>query len=317
MHNQLLLIGSTGLIGSACKKLLLELNSFKLLTPSKKELNLLCKESTVSYFKKHLPSYVILAAGLSAGISYNQTYSFDMIHTNLTMQLNAFHAANEIKVERMIFFGSSCMYPKFCKQPMQEKDLFSGVLEPTSLSYSIAKLSGLQLAKSANTQHKNDRFLTVIPNTVYGPNDHFDEEKGHVIPSLIQRFYEAKKKNISEVILWGDGSPKREFIHSSDVARATVFLLTKKGIPHPINIGTQKEVSIYDLAENLKKILGFHGPIYWDKTKPNGSPRKLLDSSQLQSLGWSPKTSLNQGLQETCKWYIAQRKSHEKDPLFL
>lgn len=303
MLHKLLILGSHGLIGSACQRLFSKDPSYKLLCPTHLELNLFEQDAVAAYFETHLPDYVILAAGVVGGILYNKNHPAEILWKNLRIQLNVFEMAHHVAVKKLLFFGSSCMYPKECSQPMSESCLYTGILESTSISYAVAKLAGVQLAQSYNEQYKTDRFLAVIPNTVYGPNDHFDPTIGHVIPSLIVRFHHAKEKGISQVILWGDGTPRREFIHSDDLASAVSFLLSHPTFSTPLNIGVGYDVTIQELALLVKKCVGYEGEIVWDKTQPNGTHRKLLDNQIISQMGWEHKIDLIEGVQSTYEWY--------------
>ncbi|MBS0653753.1 MAG: GDP-L-fucose synthase [Verrucomicrobia bacterium] len=311
MRKKLLIFGSTGLIGSACKRHFLEENSFDLLMPLRNEVDLLNQDQVRSYFIKNKPDYVILAAGIVGGIQYNATFPADFIVKNLTMQLNAFAAANETEVKKFIFFASSCMYPKVCEQPMKEELLLTGPLEQTSASYAIAKIAGIQMAKAYNQQYQTDRFAAVIPNSVYGPNDNFSPEKGHVLSVLIQRFHKAKMANDPSILLWGTGEPRREFIYSDDLAAAIGFLLPQTNIPLPLNIGVGYDISIKELAEHLANVVGYQGEILWDTTKPNGTLKKLLDNQKITKLGWEPSVSFEEGIHQTYNWYLTNEISHE------
>ncbi len=304
MSEPTLLLGSTGLIGSACKR---RFSDHNLLCPSRQELDLLNEARVNAYFAQHKPTYVILAAGLVGGIHANKTYPADFITTNLKIVLNVFTAANNFRVKRLLFFASSCMYPKVCPQPMFEELMFTGHLEPTSLSYAVAKLAGMQMARAFNQQTQTDRFAVLIPNTVYGPNGDFDPEKGHVISVLIARFHQAKCERLPSISLWGTGTPRREFIFADDVASAAQFVLNKSNLPIPLNVGIGYDVSIKELADLIAKIVGYEGKVVWDSTKPDGAERKLLDSSKLMALGWKATVDLEGGIKATYEWY----KKHE------
>lgn len=309
MSKTLLIVGSTGLIGSACKRYFK--GNYRLLSPSREELNATDKNNVETYFKKERPDYVILAAGLVGGIQFNQRYPADLITENLMMQLTIFEAANRISVKRLIFFASSCMYPKFAPQPMEESSLFTGPLEPTSLPYATAKLAGMQMAKAYNAQYQTDRFITLIPNTVYGPHDEFNPEKGHVIPSLITRFHAAKMKNHPSITLWGDGSPRREFLHANDLARIAHLALDHSSLPPFLNVGVGYDITIKKLAKTIQEVVGYSGKIEWDLTKSNGAPRKLLNSEKLRALGFQPSITFEEGIAATYEWYL----KHDQIPI--
>lgn len=307
MDKTILIIGSRGLIGSASVCHFKNKEGAQLLCPSRQELDLLDSKQTLSYFKTHPIDQVIIAAGLVGGIKYNQTYPADFITKNLAMQLNIFHAAQEAEVEKVIFFASSCMYPKECPQPMKEEFLLTGALEPTSLSYALAKLTGVQMARSYNSQYNTNRFVAVIPNSVYGPHDNFDPETGHVMSSLIARFHEAKIMEAPSITLWGTGEARREFIFADDVACAVATLLSRSELPVPINLGVGKDVSIKELAECVANVVGYEGVLKWDTTKPTGTLKKLLDSTKIESLGWKPQVDLKTGIDITYQWYLQNK----------
>jgi len=297
--------GHNGLIGSAfCRRF--EKNSYtRVVTASRSELDLTCKVSTSDFFRDHKPEVVILAAGKVGGIVANRDFPADFINENLSIQLNVLNAAHHNGVKRLIFFGSSCMYPRNSMQPMKEDYLFTGHLESTSIAYAMAKYAGLQMCLAFNKQYKNNHFISVIPNSVYGPNDNFDLNNSHVLSALIRKFHEAKEKNELSVTLWGTGMPRREFIYVDDVVDACVFLLRSNlnNIEFPINIGTGEDVTIQDLSQKIGDIMGYDGKTIWDHTKPDGASRKLLDSSQIKKLGWQSKVSLLNGLNLTIKKY--------------
>ena len=262
-----------------------------------------------AFFDHERPEVVILAAGRVGGIIENQARGADFIAENLAIQLNVFGAAQKTNVQRLVFFASSCMYPRDCVQPMPENALLSGKPEPTSLPYAISKLAGVYACLAYNQQIGDNRFLPVIPNSTYGPNDNFDPLSAHVLAALIRRFAEARRSNAPSITLWGTGTPRREFIHADDVADACVFLLDADHSVNdlPINIGTGTDCSILELAGIVAGIVGFRGHIEWDSTKPDGAPRKLLDSSRLRSLGWGgPKIGLAEGIRTTFDWFLSR-----------
>lgn len=297
--------GASGLIGSACISVLGGVGYQNVLSPSREELDLFDAEKVRLFFETNRPEYVIMAAGRVGGIVENSTRGFDMMNDNLLIQQNLFHACIEFDVRKSIFLGSSCMYPRICPQPMQEEYLLSGKPEETSLPYAISKLSGLHLGLAYNKQSGKTLFLPVIPNSAYGPFDDFDPKTSHVLSALLSRFHEAKKTGQDEVVLWGTGSPRREFIASNDIASAVLFLLEKDpSIDLPVNIGSGVDYSIRELAETIRNITGFQGRIKWDTTKPDGTPQKLLDTSRINQAGWMPKTGLEEGIRRTYAWYL-------------
>ncbi len=297
--------GHTGLIGSAFVRRLQSAGHQNLLTRPHDQLDLTSEQQTLDFFQQYRPDYVILAAGKVGGIVENQTYPADFIDTNLAIQLNVFQAARATGVKKLIFFASSCMYPRECPQPMSETMLFEGKPEPTSMAYAVSKMAGLQMCLAYNQQLGENRFIPVIPNSAFGPNDNFDPQSGHVLSALIRRFHEAKNTQADKVILWGSGTPRREFVFSEDIADACLWLLTDDSIELPVNIGVGQDYSIRELAERIAEIVGFAGKIEWDRSKPDGAPRKLLDSSRLNASGWSPSVSFEEGLKITNKWYLA------------
>jgi GDP-L-fucose synthase len=298
--------GHTGLIGSAVKRTLERSGFSNLITASHSDLELTDTLSVDGFFDSAKPEFVVLAAGRVGGIVENQTYPADFMNTNLAIQLNVLRAANRVGVRKLILFASSCMYPRECPQPMQESALFSGYLEPTSLAYAVSKLAGMQMCLAHNQQYGEKRFIPLIPNSAFGPNDNFDPKSGHVLSALIRRMHEAKETNASSVTLWGSGNPRREFIHADDIAEACLVLFQgdTSQLQFPLNLGTGKDFSIRELAENIANVVGYSGELEWDTSKPDGAPRKLLDSSRLLMFGWRPSVDLASGLKSTYQWYL-------------
>lgn len=304
--------GHTGLIGSAFLRFLKAENYNPIITATRKELDLTQQNAVEEFFNAKKPDIVILAAGRVGGIMENKTYPANFITTNLAIQLNVLNAAYRHNIKKLIFFGSSCMYPKECTQPMTEAALLSGKPEPSSLPYGMAKLAGVHTCLAYNQQLNEQRFIPVIPNTAYGPNAHFDAQKGHVLPALIKKFYSAKIQNQKSVDLWGTGNPRREFIFAEDIVSACWRLLQHNGtLPLPINIGTGIDYSIKELAELIAATIGYQGEIQWDSSKPDGALQKLLDSSEIHRLGWQPTVSLQQGIQKTIDWFLASGAVHD------
>lgn len=298
--------GHTGLIGSAVKRALERSGFSNVITASHRDLELTDTLTVDGFFDSAKPEFVVLAAGRVGGIVENQTYPADFMNTNLAIQLNVLRAAHRVGVRKLILFASSCMYPRECPQPMQESALFSGHPEPTSLAYAVSKLAGMQMCLAYNQQYGEKRFIPVIPNSAFGPNDNFDPRSGHVLSALIRRFHEAKEAKASSVTLWGSGNPRREFIHADDIAEACLVLLRgdTSQLQFPLNLGTGKDFSIRELAENIASVVGYTGKLEWDTSKPDGAPRKLLDSSQLLTFGWRPSVDLAGGLKSTYQWYL-------------
>lgn len=298
--------GHTGLIGSAVVEMLKKNGFNNLLLVNHSDLELTNWTAVNDFFEKYSPKYVVLAAGQVGGIIQNQTFPADFINTNLSIQLNVLRAAHKVNVNKLILFASSCMYPKDCPQPMSESALLTAHPEPSSMAYAISKLAGLQMCLAYNKQYGHKKFIPVIPNSAYGPNDNFDPKSAHVLSSLITRFHEAKIQKLPSISLWGTGHPRREFIHSSDIASACISLLQSDtaALDYPLNIGTGKDFSIKELAVSISNIVGFTGRIEWDSSKPDGAPRKLLDSTRMRSFGWQPGVDFEQGLQSTYQWYL-------------
>lgn len=306
-NSKIYVAGHTGLIGSAVVKNLQRQGFNNIVVRSHSDLELTNRSAVLDFFKIEKPEYVVLCAGKVGGIVENKTFPADFIRINLAIQQNIIESAHENNVSKLIFFASSCMYPRECPQPMAEHALFSGVPEPTSMAYAVSKMAGLQMCLAYNQQYGEKRFIPVIPNSAYGPNDNFNPESGHVLSALIRRFHEAKASKAESVTLWGTGAPKREFIHTDDIASACIKLLESDlaGLELPVNLGSGTDLSIKELAEAISGVLGYQGKIKWDTTKPDGAPRKLLDSSRINQFGWKPKVSFEAGLQDTYEWYRA------------
>lgn len=304
--SRIFVAGHRGLIGSAFMRFFQKNGYSQIFTCSRAELDLSNRNAVFDFFHRTRPEYVIFAAGKVGGIVENKTYPTIFLQQNLEIQLNVFAAAQEFAVQRFIFFGSSCMYPRECCQPMKEDLLLTGKPEQTSMAYAMAKLTGVQMCLAYNAQYGVNRFLPVIPNSVYGCNDNFDPVSGHVLSALINRFHEAKKNGFTEVTLWGSGKPRREFLFADDLVEACQILLENNSLDTtlPINIGPGEDISIQELAKIVAETVGYEGKIFWDTTKPDGALRKLLDSHKIKSLGWEPRTSLEQGLKETYTWYL-------------
>lgn len=298
--------GHTGLLGSAIVKRLTHSGYLNIITRTHLELDLTDQQAVYDFFKREKPEYVFLAAALVGGIMANKTSPATFLHTNIAIQDNVFEAATKNEVRNLVFYGSSCMYPKYCPQPIKEEYFMTGEIEDTSEGYAIAKMAGIIACKSYNTQFQNNRFIALIPNSMYGPNDHFDLENSHVLSALIRKFHDAKIQGEKTVTLWGSGTPKREFIFHEDVAEASIFAMynADKLQNMHYNIGFGVEFSIKELAQIISKIVGFYGEITWDITKPDGTPRKLFDSSRFLQLGWRPSTEIEAGIKKTYEWFI-------------
>ncbi len=304
--DKIFVAGHTGLIGSAVVRRLQSKGFGNLLLASHADLELTDAVAVGRFFDEYSPEYVVLAAGRVGGIIENQTYPADLMNANLAIQLNVLKAAHRSGVRKLILFASSCMYPRECPQPMAETALLSGHPEPTSLAYAISKLAGMQMCLAYNQQYGEQRFIPVIPNSAFGPNDNFDPKSGHVLSSLIRRFHEARQTGAQSLTLWGSGTPRREFIHADDIADACIALLAgdTTTLALPLNLGAGRDFSIRELAETIARAVGYNGTIEWDISKPDGAPRKLLDSSRLRAFGWQPAVNFEGGLRDTYQWYL-------------
>jgi len=305
-ENTVFVAGHRGLVGSAIERKLREKGYEKLLTKTRSELDLTDQSSVRDFFGSEKPEAVILAAAKVGGIGANSAYPAEFIYTNLAIEVNVIHQAWLSGVKKLLFLGSSCIYPKFAPQPIREGSLLSGFLEPTNEAYAIAKIAGLKMCEYYSTQY-GASFISVMPTNLYGPNDNFDPESSHVLPAMIRKFDDAVRNGDDNVVLWGSGAPKREFLHVDDLAGACVYLLEGYSGTAFLNIGSGREVTIRKLAGIVKKITGFSGEIVWDSAKPDGTPRKLLDVSRITALGWKPAIDLESGIESTYRWYLANR----------
>jgi GDP-L-fucose synthase len=293
--------GDTGLVGSAIFQLL-KANRENVVGINSKIVDLLDRRATFEFISDIKPSAVIDAAAIVGGIGANNAFPVDFLSKNLQIQTNLMDASHNANVERFVFLGSSCIYPRECPQPMKEEYLLTGPLETTNSAYAIAKIAGIELIKSYRKQFKR-RWISLMPTNMYGPNDNFSLESGHVLPALVNRFLSAVRNGDREVTLWGSGNPKREFLYSHDLARATVFLMENYDEDSHINVGSGEDLPINELARLIAQETGFSGEIKWDSSKPDGTPRKLLDVSRLRSLGWSPTVTLEEGVRLTIEWF--------------
>ena len=283
------------MVGSAIHRKLISEGYNNIIVKSSKELNLINQKSVNEFFKSELPDYVFIAAAKVGGIIANNTLRADFIYNNLMIECNLIHASYLFKVKKLLFLGSSCIYPKLAKQPIKEEYLLSGYLEQTNKPYAIAKIAGIELCESYYKQH-NCNFISAMPTNLYGPNDNYDPINSHVIPAMFRKFIIAKRNNEKSVEMWGSGSPLREFMHVDDLADASLFLMNNYNSINFINVSSQEEYSIKSIAEMIKEIVGFNGLISWDNTKPDGTPRKIMDNSKLTELNWMPKIQLKSGL---------------------
>jgi GDP-L-fucose synthase len=302
--SKILIAGATGLVGNTLIKRLTEEGYKNLLTPSHRELDLIIQTDVLDYFNYQSPEYVFLAAAKVGGILANSTRPAEFIYQNLMIQNNIIHVSSVTGVKKLLFLGSSCIYPKYAPQPIKEEYLLSGHLEETNKPYAIAKIAGLTACKAYHDQYGLN-VICAMPTNLYGPNDNFDLKSGHVLPALIRKFHEAKPD--FKVTLWGTGTPKREFLYIDDLVDALIFLMHHHDDPNPINVGTGEDLSIKELATVIQEISGHQGEIIWDTEKPDGTPRKVLDISKIKNLGWEPKTKLQDGIRSTYAWYIGQQ----------
>lgn len=316
-NTKIYLAGSTGMVGGAIKRRLKRLDYTNLVCKSSRELNLINQREVENFFSREKPEIVILAAGKVGGILANDTYRAQFIYDNLMIEANVIHAAYEQAVGKLIFLGSSCIYPKFARQPIKEEELLAGCLEPTNEPYAIAKIAGIKLCENYYRQY-GCNFFSIMPTNLYGADDNFDLQSSHVVPALLRKFHEAKTSDSPRVVLWGTGSPRREFLYVDDLAEAVVFLMEnvdaediyRQGVSQ-INVGAGEDIEIKKLAELIKEIVGFKGEIEYDATKPDGTPRKLLDVSRMHRLGWKYKTTLEEGLRKTYERFLRAHSTAE------
>jgi GDP-L-fucose synthase len=302
LGSKIYVAGHRGLVGSAIVKNLKSKGFNNIMARTHQELDLINQERVNKFFSDERPDYVFLAAAKVGGINVNNRFPADFIYENLQIQNNIIYYAHEYKVKKLMFLGSSCIYPKLCPQPIKEEYLLSGYLEPTNEAYAIAKISGLKMCQFYKKQY-GDNFISCMPTNLYGPNDNFNLETSHVLPALIRKFHEAKINNMPAVEIWGSGRPLREFLYVDDMADACVFLMENYNGAGHVNIGTGDEISIGNLARLIKEIVGFKGELLFNAEKPDGTPRKLTDVSKLHKMGWRHKINLEEGIKLTYKWY--------------
>jgi GDP-L-fucose synthase len=302
-NSSIFVAGHRGLAGSAIVRALEARGFDNLLTRTRQELDLLDQREVHRFFAEERPEYVFLAAGRVGGIHANATRQADFLYENLVIATNVLHAAYESKVEKLLFLGSSCVYPKHAPQPMPESSLLTAPLEPSNEGYAIAKIAGLKLCEMYQRQYGR-RFISAMPTNLYGPGDNFHPDDSHVIPGMMRRFHEAKRAGASEAILWGSGTARREFLHADDLAAALLVVMDRHEEPTTINVGSGEEVTIRQLAEAMKEVVGFEGALVFDTSKPDGTPRKIVDSTRIGALGWSPRRTLHDGLRETYRWAL-------------
>lgn len=297
--------GHRGLVGSAIVRRLQQSDYTRLILKAHDELDLTRQSEVEDFFYQEKPEYVFLAAAKVGGIWANATYPADFIFNNIMIQTNIIHASYLHGVKKLLFLGSSCIYPKHCPQPMKEEHLLSGYLEPTNEPYAVAKIAGIKMCQAYNRQYRT-RYVSAMPTNLYGPGDNFDLETSHVLPALIRKLHEAKMNHDKSVDIWGSGVPRREFLYVDDLAEACLFLMENYDENDIINVGVGKDLTIRELAEMIGKIVGFEGELFFDPTKPDGTPLKRLDISRLSALGWEAKTPLKEGIKRSYEWYLNQ-----------
>jgi GDP-L-fucose synthase len=305
-NSRIYLAGHLGLVGSAIYRKLAAEGYSNLILRNLDELDLIDQAATNAFFKREQPEFVFLAAARVGGIQANSQYPAEFIYQNLMIQNNVIHAAHLNGVKKLLFLGSSCIYPKLAPQPLKEECLLSGVLEPTNESYAVAKIAGIKMSSAYRRQY-GFNAISLMPTNLYGPGDNFDLNTSHVLPALIRKFHEAKGSGALKVTVWGTGSPKREFLHVDDLADAALFLMLHYDQEEIINIGTGEDLTIAELCEVIRSIVGYTGDIVFDQSMPDGTPRKILDISRLMALGWAPKIPLRNGIEQTYSWYRSQK----------
>ncbi|WP_405292400.1 GDP-L-fucose synthase family protein [Algibacter sp. Ld11] len=303
--------GHRGMVGSAIWRALEASGYNNLVGQTSAELDLRNQSAVNTFIETTKPDVIIDAAAKVGGILANSEYQFEFLLENMQIQNNLIDAAHKQNISKFIFLGSSCIYPKLATQPLKEEYLLTGPLEPTNDGYAIAKISGVRLCKAIRDQYQKD-FVSLMPTNLYGPHDNFDLKSSHVLPAMIRKFHEAKLNNNATVTLWGSGSPMREFLHVEDMAQAVVFALENKLPEHLYNVGTGTDVTIKNLAETVQRIVGHEGAIVWDDTKPDGTPRKLMDVSKMKTLGWQATTPLDQGIENTYNWFLSNEASYKQ-----
>jgi GDP-L-fucose synthase len=306
---KVLVAGGRGLVGSAIVRELIARGVSHIDAPSSRELDLRDRTAVFDYLAEHTPDVVIDAAAKVGGIHANDTYPAEFLSDNLLIQVNLMDAAAHAAVEKFVFLGSSCIYPKFAPQPIPESSLLSGELEPTNSAYAVAKIAGIQQIQAHRRQYGR-AWISSMPTNIYGPGDNFHPEDSHVVPALIRRIHEAKRDDTPQVVIWGSGTPLREFLYSEDLARAVIHLLEYYDADEIINVGSGQEVSIRELAETISQVVGYDGELVFDSSKPDGTPRKLLDNSRIAALGWSPRISLRAGLAKAYEWFLNHEYSY-------
>ena len=308
INSRIYVAGHRGLVGSAIYRLLKERGFENLIIRTHSELELMDAVAVQNFFEETKPEFVFLAAAKVGGIHANSTYPADFIRENLVVQTNVIHESWRNDVEKLMFLGSSCIYPKLCPQPISEKSLLTGELEPTNEAYALAKIAGIKTCQSYNQQYGTN-FISAMPTNLYGINDNFHPENSHVLPALIRRFHEAKLADSESVSIWGTGNPRREFLHSDDLADAVLFLMENYNDSEIVNVGCGEDQTIKVLAETIREVVGYSGSLEFDSSRPDGTPQKMLDISKIRVLGWTPEIPLKNGLEQVYQWYIEQKFS--------
>lgn len=306
-NSSIYIAGHRGLVGSNMVGCLQERGFTRILTPSRSEVDLLDQQAVVKFFESERPEYAIICAAKVGGILFNKDYQADFLYENVLLAANVIHAAHLSGVKKLLFLGSSCIYPRQATQPITEQSLLTGPLEPTNEGYALAKIVGLKLCEKYREQYGRN-FISAMPTNLYGPGDNFHPDHSHVIPGMMRRFHEAKLSNAKQVAIWGSGSPMREFLYVADLAEALHLLMERYEESQTINVGTGQDVSISELADLMREVTGFQGDIVYDRSKPDGMMRKVLDVSRIKKLGWSPRVSLREGLDKTYQWALEHQK---------
>jgi GDP-L-fucose synthase len=315
--SKIFIAGSRGMVGSAIVRRLTSEGYTNLLTPSRAELDLVDQRAVHDYLARHRPDFIFVAAARVGGIVANNTYRAEFIYENLMVQVNVIHGAHLAGVQNLMFLGSSCVYPRDCPQPMKEEYLLTGTLEKTNEPYAVAKIAGIKQCEAYQAQYGRN-YIGVMPTNLYGPNDHYDLQNSHVLPALIRKAHEAKERGDAELVVWGSGKPKREFLFVDDLAEACVYLMGKQRagekLPSLINIGCGEDMTIRELAETVMEVVGFRGRIAFDASKPDGTPRKLLDTTLVNGLGWRPRTLLSEGIARSYEDFLRRHASEVSSP---
>lgn len=305
ISDKIYIAGHRGMVGSAIMRKLIKEGFTNIIAKTSSELDLKQQQGVNDFFEKEKPDYVFVAAAKVGGIMANNTYKAEFLYDNLMIEANIIHASYKNNVKKLLFLGSSCIYPKLAPQPLKEEYLLSGLLEPTNEPYAIAKIAGIKLCEYYREQY-GCNYISAMPTNLYGPNDNYDLQTSHVLPALIHKFHLAKKNNAPSVTLWGSGSPKREFLYADDLANACFYLMQNYNEKQFVNIGTGEDLTIHELASLIKNIVGYKGEIIWDRTKPDGTPRKLMDVSKIHSLGWTHEIGLEKGIKKVYEDFLSE-----------